>query len=80
MGNVGIMHGWMLSQAGFDVTHVVRKGTTGRFAGGVKMDVLDLRGDALIAATASEHDLTLCASNAKHFRPIRDLKLRVFKP
>jgi len=37
-------------------------------------------GDALIAATASEHDLTLCTSNAKHFRPIKDLKLHVFKP
>lgn len=47
MGNVGVMHGWMLSQAGFDITHVVRKGASGRFAGGVKMDVLDMRGDAL---------------------------------
>jgi hypothetical protein len=37
-------------------------------------------GDALVAATAAEHGLTLCTSNAKHFSPIRDLKIRVFKP
>ena len=37
-------------------------------------------GDALVAATAAEHNLTLCSSNAKHFRPIRDLKLSVFRP
>lgn len=46
MGNVGVMHGWMLAQAGVDVTHVVRKETTGRFADGVNMDVLDMRGEA----------------------------------
>ena len=37
-------------------------------------------GDALIAATASENNMTLCTSNAKHFRPIKDLKIRVFRP
>ena len=37
-------------------------------------------GDALVAATAAEHGLTLCTSNAKYFSPIRDLKIRVFKP
>jgi hypothetical protein len=37
-------------------------------------------GDALVAATAAERGLTLCTSNAKHFRPIRDLKVRAFKP
>ena len=37
-------------------------------------------GDAIVAATAAEHGLTLCTSNAKHFSPIRDLKIRAFKP
>lgn len=37
-------------------------------------------GDAIVAATATEHDLTLCTGNGKHFSPIRDLKTRIFKP
>jgi predicted nucleic acid-binding protein len=37
-------------------------------------------GDAIIAATAAENNLTLCTSNAKHFKPIKDLKVRIFKP
>ena len=37
-------------------------------------------GDAIIAATATENNLTLVTSNAKHFRPIKDLKLKIFKP
>lgn len=37
-------------------------------------------GDAIVGATATEHNLTLCTSNARHFRQIRDLKLRVFRP
>jgi len=37
-------------------------------------------GDAIIAATATENRLTLCTSNLKHYRPIKELKLRVFKP
>ena len=37
-------------------------------------------GDALIAATAAENNLVLCSSNSKHFKPIKDLKLKVFNP
>ena len=37
-------------------------------------------GDALIAATAAENNMALCSSNAKHFKPIKDLKLKVFHP
>lgn len=37
-------------------------------------------GDAIIAATAVEHDLPLTSSNEKHFRIIKELRLRVFRP
>lgn len=37
-------------------------------------------GDAIIAATAAESGLTLCTSNARHYKPIKELKLRTFKP
>jgi predicted nucleic acid-binding protein len=37
-------------------------------------------GDAIIAATATDNNLTLCTSNLRHYRPIQELKLRVFKP
>ena len=37
-------------------------------------------GDAIIAATAVENNLTLVSSDRKHFSPIKDLKLRLFKP
>jgi len=37
-------------------------------------------GDALIAATAIENNLPLVTSNAKHFRVVKDLELKVFKP
>ena len=37
-------------------------------------------GDAIIAATAAESNQILCSSNAKHFKSIRDLKLKVFRP
>ena len=37
-------------------------------------------GDAIVAATAAEHGLVLCTSNAKHFSPIRDIRTRIFKP
>ena len=37
-------------------------------------------GDAIIAATAAENNLTLCTSNAKHFVHIKDLKTHILKP
>ena len=37
-------------------------------------------GDAIVAATATEENLVLCSGNAKHFRPIKDLRLKVFQP
>jgi predicted nucleic acid-binding protein len=37
-------------------------------------------GDALVAATAVEYNLALSTSNAKHFRHIAGLDLRIFKP
>lgn len=37
-------------------------------------------GDSLIAATAVENNLILSSSNRKHFRLIRELQLRPFKP
>ena len=36
--------------------------------------------DALIAATATENNLVLCSSNAKHFKPIKNLQLKIFNP
>jgi len=36
--------------------------------------------DALIAATAAEENLVLCTSNAKHFRAVRDLAIKVLRP
>ncbi|MFH1983529.1 MAG: 2-dehydropantoate 2-reductase N-terminal domain-containing protein [Pseudomonadota bacterium] len=46
MGNIGIIHGWALSQGGADVTHVVRKGTSARHSSITRMDILDLRGES----------------------------------
>lgn len=37
-------------------------------------------GDAIIAATAVEKNLPLSTSDRKHFKAIRDLNLKVFKP
>ena len=37
-------------------------------------------GDAIIAATAVETNLPLASGNAKHFRAIKDLRLKAFKP
>lgn len=36
-------------------------------------------GDALIAATALEHNLTLLTGNIKHFGPIAQLKIERFE-
>ena len=37
-------------------------------------------GDAIIAATAVENGLTLVTANHKHFKPIKELSLFIFKP
>jgi predicted nucleic acid-binding protein len=37
-------------------------------------------GDAIIAATAVENNMALVSSNARHFRPIKELKFKAFKP
>ena len=37
-------------------------------------------GDAIIAASAVEHNMILASSNAKHFKPIKELQLKIFKP
>ena len=37
-------------------------------------------GDAIIAATAVENNMFLVSSNAKHFKAIKDLKFKIFKP
>jgi len=37
-------------------------------------------GDAIVVATAVENNLPLVSSNVKHFRMIKDLQLKSFKP
>ena len=37
-------------------------------------------GDAIIAATAVENSLTLATSNKKHFKAVKELQLKIFKP
>jgi len=37
-------------------------------------------GDAIISATAVENNMTLVSSNAKHFRVVKELQFKAFKP
>jgi hypothetical protein len=37
-------------------------------------------GDAIIAATAVENNMILASSNEKHFKAIKDLQLKAFRP
>jgi len=37
-------------------------------------------GDAIIAATATENSMILATGNGKHFKPIKDLTLKIFHP
>ncbi|MBF0532413.1 MAG: type II toxin-antitoxin system VapC family toxin [Candidatus Omnitrophica bacterium] len=37
-------------------------------------------GDAIIAATAAENDCVLVSGNEKHFKPLSDIKLKIFRP
>lgn len=37
-------------------------------------------GDAIIAATASENGMPLVTGNAKHFKVVKELELKVFRP
>ena len=37
-------------------------------------------GDALQAATAVENHLTLCTADRRHYRPISELELMIFRP
>ena len=36
--------------------------------------------DAIIAATATENNLALCSGNLKHYKAIRELRLKAFRP
>lgn len=37
-------------------------------------------GDAIVAATAVENHLILASGNSKHFKGIKELQLKIFKP
>jgi len=43
MGNVGVMHGWVLREGGVEVKHVVRKGALLKYSHDIRMDVMDMR-------------------------------------
>jgi predicted nucleic acid-binding protein len=36
-------------------------------------------GDAIVAATATENNMTLATGNRKHFKPIKDRALKIFR-
>lgn len=42
-GIVGSIYGWAFAEAGHEVTHLVRSGRAGKFAGGMPIDMLDAR-------------------------------------
>ena len=46
------------------------------FALSVRLDPMD----AFIFATALDLDIELCSGNEKHFRPVRGLRCRAFRP
>ena len=47
----------------------------------IQLDGDNMRaGDAIIAATAIENNLALTTSNVKHFKSIKELQLKAFKP
>ncbi len=37
-------------------------------------------GDAIVAATAAENNLVLCTSNLKHFKQIKEVKVKALRP
>jgi predicted nucleic acid-binding protein len=37
-------------------------------------------GDAIIAATATENGMPLATGNAKHFKSVKELEIKVFRP
>ena len=36
--------------------------------------------DAMVAATSLHHGWPLCSGNAKHYRPVKGLELKLFRP
>jgi len=48
-------------------------------AGRIRRETQIHLGDALIAATALEHDLSLVTRNRRHFAPVRGLRIRTLR-